>query len=222
MLCNAEIISAITATLQKFYPGSRPVPNLVVDPVMIASSGAALLDSSAIATLINDLLPLCFILTPNVPEAEYILANAKLENPVFTSASGKIESLEQMKLAAQDLARLGPSIILLKGGHLPFYKASGKALPQELFDSVDDLSVNLEELELVDLVYDARSKEYVELRKEFLRTSSTHGTGCTLSAAIAAELSHGLEGNNTNMLAPYMFDTAGCERANIFFFHFSS
>ncbi|KAG0331399.1 hypothetical protein BG000_010958 [Podila horticola] len=185
MLCNAEIISAITATLQKFYPGSRPVRNLVVDPVMIASSGAALLDSSAIATLINDLLPLCFILTPNVPEAEYILANAKLESPMFTSASGKIESLEQMKLAAQDLARLGPSIVLLKGGHLPFYK--------ELFDSVDDLSVDLEELELADLVYDARSKEFVELRKEFLRTSSTHGTGCTLSAAIAAELSHGLE-----------------------------
>ncbi|KAF8988797.1 hypothetical protein BGZ52_000751 [Haplosporangium bisporale] len=193
MLCNAEIISAISATLQKFYPGSRPVPNLVVDPVMIASSGAALLDSSAIAILINDLLPLCFILTPNVPEAEYILANAKLENPMFTSASGKIESLEQMKLAAQDLARLGPSIVLLKGGHLPFYKASGKALPQELFNSVDDLSVDLEELELVDLIYDARSKECVELRKEFLRTSSTHGTGCTLSAAIAAELSHGLE-----------------------------
>ncbi|KAG0014609.1 hypothetical protein BGZ81_000361 [Podila clonocystis] len=193
MLCNAEIISAITDTLQKFYPGSRPVPNLVVDPVMIASSGAALLDSSAIATLINDLLPLCFILTPNVPEAEYILANAKLENPVFISASGKIESLEQMKLAAQDLAYLGPSIVLLKGGHLPFYKCSGKALPQELFNSVDDLSVDLEELELVDLVYDARSKEFVELRKEFLRTSSTHGTGCTLSAAIAAELSHGFE-----------------------------
>ncbi|KAG0072367.1 hypothetical protein BGZ92_004070 [Podila epicladia] len=193
MLCNAEIISAIAATLQKFYPGSRPLPNLVVDPVMIASSGAALLDSSAIATLINDLLPLCFILTPNVPEAEYILANAKLENPVFTSASGKIESLEQMKLAAQDLARLGPSIVLLKGGHLPFYKASGKALPHELFDSVDDMSVDMEELELVDLVYDARSNEFVELRKEFLRTSSTHGTGCTLSAAIAAELSHGLE-----------------------------
>ncbi|KAF9335313.1 hypothetical protein BG006_000380 [Podila minutissima] len=193
MLCNAEIISAITATLQKFYPGSRPVPNLVVDPVMIASSGAALLDSSAIATLINDLLPLCFILTPNVPEAEYILANAKLESPVFASASGKVESLEQMKLAAQDLARLGPSIVLLKGGHLPFYKASGKALPHELFDSVDDMSVDMEELELVDLVYDARSKVFVELRKEFLRTSSTHGTGCTLSAAIAAELSHGLE-----------------------------
>lgn len=194
MLCNAEIISAITATLQKFYPGSRPVPNLVVDPVMIASSGAALLDSSAIATLINDLLPLCFILTPNVPEAEYILANAKLESPVFTSASGKIESLEQMKFAAQDLARLGPSIVLLKGGHLPFCKALGKALPHELFDSVDDMSVDMEELELVDLVYDARSKTFVELRKEFLRTSSTHGTGCTLSAAIAAELSHGLEG----------------------------
>ncbi|KAF9411070.1 hypothetical protein BGZ94_001449 [Podila epigama] len=194
MLCNAEIISAVAATLKKFYAGSNPVPNLVVDPVMIASSGAALLDSSAFSTLISDLLPLCFILTPNVPEAEYILANAKLENPLFNSANGKIESLEQMKAAAKDLARLGPSIVLLKGGHLPFHKSTGKALAHELFDSIDDFLVEMDEdLELVDLVWDSRTSEFTELRKDFYRTSSTHGTGCTLSAAIAAELSHGCD-----------------------------
>ncbi|KAF9287261.1 hypothetical protein BGZ68_002031 [Mortierella alpina] len=194
MLCNAEIIAAVSKTLRKHYPETRPIPNLVVDPVMIASSGAALLDSSAIDTLVREILPLCFILTPNVPEAEYILANSKLDNAAFAvGKDSKIDSLERMRLAAQDLARLGPSIVLLKGGHLPFYKATGQALPQELFQSVDDLSVDMEELELIDLIWDSRTGVFTELRKEFLRTSSTHGTGCTLSAAIAAKLAHGHE-----------------------------
>ncbi|KAF9116188.1 hypothetical protein BGX27_004295 [Mortierella sp. AM989] len=192
MLCNAEIIAAIAKTLRKYYPNTLPIRNLVVDPVMIASSGATLLDTSAIETLIQELLPLCFILTPNVPEAEYILSKAKLENPLFVaSKDGGIDSLDQMKLAAQDLARLGPSIVVLKGGHLPFLKSTGKALARELFNSVDDLSVEMEELELVDLIWDAKAGIFTELRKEFLRTSSTHGTGCTLSAAIAANLARG-------------------------------
>ncbi|KAF9149626.1 hypothetical protein BG015_008574 [Linnemannia schmuckeri] len=189
MLCNAEIVSAVAKTLRKFYPDSeKNVPNLVVDPVMIATSGAALLDSNAIETLIKDILPLCLVLTPNVPEAEFILANHQK-----TKTASKIDSLDQMKLAAQELARLGPSIILLKGGHLPLYKASGKAVPQELFDSISDLSIEMEELELVDLIWDSRTGIFTELRKDFLRTSSTHGTGCTLSAAIAANLARGLE-----------------------------
>ncbi|KAF9907850.1 hypothetical protein EC991_010448 [Linnemannia zychae] len=187
MLCNAEIVSAVAKTLRKFYPDTtKNVPNLVVDPVMIATSGAALLDSNAIETLIKEFLPLCLILTPNVPEAEFILANAQ-------KSSLKIDSLDQMKIAAQELSRLGPSIVLLKGGHLPLYKSSGKAVPLELFDSISDLTVEMEELELVDLIWDSRTGVFTELRKDFLRTSSTHGTGCTLSAAIAAHLSRGLE-----------------------------
>ncbi|KAF9101749.1 hypothetical protein BGX29_005286 [Mortierella sp. GBA35] len=188
MLCNAEIASAVAKTLRKFYPDSKnPVPNLVVDPVMIATSGAALLDSNAIETLIQEILPLCLVLTPNVPEAEFILAK------VQKTTGTKIDSLDQMKVAAQELARLGPSIILLKGGHLPLYKSTGKAVPQELFDSISNLTVEMEELELVDLIWDSRSGVFTELRKDFLRTSSTHGTGCTLSAAIAANLARGLE-----------------------------
>ena len=190
MLCNAEIVSAVAKTLRKFYPDpEKNIPNLVVDPVMIATSGAALLDSNAIETLIKDILPLCLVLTPNVPEAEFILANHQKTNTAI-----KIDSLDQMKLAAQELAHLGPSIILLKGGHLPLYKSSGKAVPHELFDSISDLSIEMEELELVDLIWDSRTGVFTELRKNFLRTNSTHGTGCTLSAAIAAHLAHGHEG----------------------------
>ncbi|KAG0242122.1 hypothetical protein BGX31_000589 [Mortierella sp. GBA43] len=193
MLCNAEIISAVAKTLSKFYPDTRPIPNLVADPVMIAATGVALLDTSAIDVLIQEFLPICHILTPNVPEAEYILskASAKLPNPSF---SGKIDSLEQMRLAAQDLARLGPSIVLLKGGHLPLYKKNGQALPQELLQSVlEDPSIEVkEDLVLVDLVWDSSTGVFTELRKDYLRTNSTHGTGCTLSAAIAANLAHGL------------------------------
>ncbi|KAF9159942.1 hypothetical protein DFQ26_006024 [Actinomortierella ambigua] len=188
MLCNAEIIHAVAKTLCKFYPESAkgPIQNLVVDPVMIASSGAALLDSSAIETLIQEILPLCFVLTPNVPEAEYILKNAAAQ-------TSSIRSLEDMKLAARALAKLGPSIVLLKGGHLPFFKSTGKALTPEQFETIDDLSIEMEELVLIDLIYDSRDDSFEEQHKEFLRTSSTHGTGCTLSAAIAAYLAQGLE-----------------------------
>ncbi|KAF9579526.1 hypothetical protein BGW38_004180, partial [Lunasporangiospora selenospora] len=145
-------------------------------------------------TLIQELLPLCFILTPNVPEAEYILTKATALSssgsiPLTAEGKVKIQSLDQMKAAAKDLARLGPSIVLLKGGHLPFIKRTGEALDSALFGSVDDLEVEMEELELVDLIYDSRYDSFTELRQSFLRTSSTHGTGCTLSAAIAAMLS---------------------------------
>ncbi|KAG0226983.1 hypothetical protein BGW41_004004 [Actinomortierella wolfii] len=190
MLCNAEIICAIAKTLRKFYPESSngPIRNLVVDPVMIASSGAALLDSSATETLIKEILPLCFVLTPNVPEAEFILNNANQSKQVTS-----IRSLEDMKEGARALSKLGPSIVLLKGGHLPFVKSTGQALTPEQFEAIDDLSVEMDELELIDLIYDSRDDSFVEQRKEFLRTSSTHGTGCTLSAAIAANLAQGLE-----------------------------
>jgi len=190
MLSNAEIISSVGKTLLKFYPvNNRPIRNFVVDPVMISSTGAQLLECSGIRVLITDVFPLCHILTPNVPEALKLLEVGSLRNEQFQT---QITSVEEMKMAARALTLLGPTIVLLKGGHLPFYKASGKAAPSSI---MEDISAELETpMELVDLVYDSRTKDFTEFRKPFLRVKNTHGTGCTLSAAISAYLARGCDG----------------------------
>jgi hydroxymethylpyrimidine/phosphomethylpyrimidine kinase len=98
MLKDAGIIAAAAEELPAGVP-------LVVDPVMVAKGGAALLDTAAVAALKQLLLPRTTVLTPNRPEAEALLGIA-------------IEDLDGMKRAAQALLRLGPAAILLKGGHL--------------------------------------------------------------------------------------------------------
>jgi len=99
MLKDAEIIAAVTEEL----PAGVPI---VVDPVMVAKGGAALLDAKAVDALKRLLLPRTSVLTPNLPEAEALLGQA-------------IGDLDGMKRAAEALLRLGPAAVLLKGGHLP-------------------------------------------------------------------------------------------------------
>ena len=99
MLKDADIIAAVAAELPDGVP-------LVVDPVMIAKGGAALLDTAAIDALKRLLLPRTTVLTPNLPEAEALLGTA-------------IGDLDAMKRAAEALLGLGPAAVLLKGGHLP-------------------------------------------------------------------------------------------------------
>ncbi|HEV2682049.1 MAG TPA: bifunctional hydroxymethylpyrimidine kinase/phosphomethylpyrimidine kinase [Rhodanobacter sp.] len=125
---------------------------LVVDPVMIATSGARLLDEDAVEALIGKLIPLADILTPNLPEAEALLGH-----PIRTDA--------QCDAAGAALRALGAGAVLLKGGH---GHADGS--------------------EVVDRYYDARG--VMELRHPRLPLEG-HGTGCTLAAAIAAELAQG-------------------------------
>ena len=126
--------------------------NLIVDPVMVATSGARLLQPAAEKVLTEKLLPLAALVTPNLDEAEILAAQ-------------KIRSPEQMRAAARKIqARFGCAV-LLKGGHL---KNSREAL--DIF--LDD------ETELL-------------LTAPFVRGVSTHGTGCTYSAAICAALAHG-------------------------------
>jgi hydroxymethylpyrimidine/phosphomethylpyrimidine kinase len=123
---------------------------LVVDPVLIATSGTRLLDEDAVEALIGKLIPLADILTPNLPEAEALLGR-----PIRTNA--------QCDAAGAALLALGAGAVLLKGGH-----ADGR--------------------EVVDRYYDARG--VMELRHPRLPREG-HGTGCTLAAAIAAELAQG-------------------------------
>jgi hydroxymethylpyrimidine/phosphomethylpyrimidine kinase len=161
MLSSTEIIKSVADTLKKFPEQSRHV---VVDPVMISTSGSRLLAADAILALVQELLPITFVLTPNVPEAE-ILLNLTL---------GSIKSVKDMCEAAQKLANFGPKFILLKGGHLPL-KINGKE-------------------QVVDVVYNTIEGSWYEIANDYVDTKNTHGTGCTLSAALAGEIAKGVSG----------------------------
>lgn len=117
MLFSADIIRRVAASLSRFDP--RP---LVVDPVMIAKGGAALLQSEAVDALRQQLFPLATIITPNVPEASALLDGSD------------IRSLDDMIEAAHRLHRLGPRYVFLKGGHL-----DGEESVDVLFDGSEPL-----------------------------------------------------------------------------------
>jgi hydroxymethylpyrimidine/phosphomethylpyrimidine kinase len=148
MLATAAIVEALAGAFE-----ADPLPCLVVDPVMISKSGAALLEPDAVEALKDRLLPLAALLTPNLHEAAAL------------TGSRPIGTLAEMAAAAEAIRALGPQAVLIKGGHLPA------------------------EQEAVDLLYDGHST--VEFRQPRLDRTHTHGTGCTYSAAITAQLARG-------------------------------
>jgi hydroxymethylpyrimidine/phosphomethylpyrimidine kinase len=146
MLGTRRQVLAVTRLL-----GGRPGPMpVVVDPVMVATSGAVLLDPDALTALRERLLPLADLLTPNLPEAELLLGR-------------RIRAGDDLAHAARELLALGPRAVLLKGGHLP-----GGSVVDVLCTLADD----------------------VRIRHRRLAVEG-HGTGCTLSAAVAARLARG-------------------------------
>ncbi|MBX5012087.1 bifunctional hydroxymethylpyrimidine kinase/phosphomethylpyrimidine kinase [Rhizobium lentis] len=146
MIANAGIAEAVAAAL-----GDRR-GIIVLDPVMIAKGGAALLAPEAVDVLTRRLLPLATLLTPNLPEAA-----ALLRLPVATNRA-------EMAAQAERLRALGPAAVLVKGGHL-----DGDESP--------------------DVLATADGLYWFEARR--VPTKNTHGTGCTLSSALAAELAKG-------------------------------
>ncbi|GHA74592.1 bifunctional hydroxymethylpyrimidine kinase/phosphomethylpyrimidine kinase [Cognatilysobacter bugurensis] len=100
MLANAEVIRAVADAIERYRPA-----HVVLDPVMVATSGAALLQADALDALRTYLLPLATVATPNLPEAELLLG-------------ARIDSREAMRAALEPLRALGPAAVLLKGGHL--------------------------------------------------------------------------------------------------------
>lgn len=148
MLANAAIIRAVADALAQLGPA---IP-LVLDPVMVATSGDVLLAPDAIDTLKSALIPQAALITPNLPEAAELLGTA--------IATSEAEARHQLDA----LAKLGARAVLLKGGH----GKSGEA--------VDFLAAN---------------GDVMRLASPRIATQNTHGTGCTLSAAIAAQLALG-------------------------------
>jgi hydroxymethylpyrimidine/phosphomethylpyrimidine kinase len=148
MLSNAPAIEAVAAGLER-----HRVKNIVLDPVMVASSGDRLLRPDAVDTLRKRLIPMALVITPNLPEAAVLL-----DRPVA-------EDEMAMRGQAERLLLAGAQAVLIKGGH-----GTGQ-------DSVD-------------LLVDSRT--VTRLRAPRFSTANTHGTGCTLSSAIAAGLAKGL------------------------------
>ncbi len=147
MLFSAEIIRSVA----RFFGRGRRFP-LIVDPVMVSTSGSRLLKPSAIEVLKRELIPLSALVTPNLPEAEVLVGR-------------ELKSLEDMRWAAKEIHRRFGCAALVKGGHLN----NAREAADIFFDGKDELL----------------------LTAPFLKGVSTHGTGCTYSAAIVGYLALG-------------------------------
>lgn len=158
MLHSTELIRGVLRTLQR-YPDVR---NIVLDPVMVATSGDPLLQPEAMATLRDELIPYSRVITPNLPEASLLLG-------------AKIDHQDQLEDAARELSRRsGEKVsVMLKAGHLA---ASGTEADT-----------------LTDIFYNAETDGCLRLESARIETRNTHGTGCTLSSAIAAWLAKGAD-----------------------------
>ena len=145
MVSDKELIRMIAAKLRQYQP-----KNIVIDPVMVATSGARLIAEDAVAVLKQELFPLADVLTPNIPEAEVLLGSS-------------IDTAEDMEMAAEEISRQYACAVLCKGGH-----------------SINDAN---------DLLYNSNQATWFAGKR--IANPNTHGTGCTLSSAIASNLAKG-------------------------------
>ena len=151
MVASSELICVIADRLN-----CHKAKNVVVDPVMVATSGSSLMKTDAVQTLVEKLLPIATLVTPNIPEAQVLSGKA-------------IESKEDMLSAAKLIGDTYGSAVLLKGGH-----------------SISDAN---------DLLYANGKMIWFEGKR--IDNPNTHGTGCTLSSAIASNLAKGYDLENS-------------------------
>ena len=149
MVSSSALIKVIAQSIKQYG-----LKNIVVDPVMVATSGAKLISDEAIETLKKELLPLATVITPNIPEAEVLYGR-------------KISSEQEMEEAAQKISADFGCAVLLKGGH-----------------NLNDAN---------DFLYDGKSDSSsgTLFYGKKINNPNTHGTGCTLSSAITANLAKG-------------------------------
>ncbi|EGU88642.1 hypothetical protein FOXB_00891 [Fusarium oxysporum f. sp. conglutinans Fo5176] len=168
MLASTETIEMVAKTMVK-----HSIPSLVVDPVMVSTSGATLLPNEAIQHLCKHLLPHTTVLTPNIPEAILILSQNGQEVP-------EVRSVQDLETVAQRIQALGPKWVLVKGGHRPMKEDLTVAETEE------------ERIVVIDVLVGGDG-EVVRVESPYQASSSTHGTGCSLASAIASNLAKGLD-----------------------------
>ena len=155
MLHSPEIVQVVADALRRYE-----LKHVVLDPVMVASSGDRLIAAETVEVLVRELFPLVSVVTPNLDEASWLLGRA-------------IEHPEQLEQAAYELCALGASAVLLKGGHLAEQSAGAQV--------TDLLRYRSEQGQW-------QIKTYASPR---IASQNTHGTGCTLSSAMACYLALG-------------------------------
>jgi len=159
MLHSSEIIMAIREKLMAFN-----VRNLVIDPVMVSTSGHRLIEESAVETLKKELLPLARVITPNIPEAEILLDRKIDRQDILPECAEELSRRYSRHIENDGTVRRVS--VLLKAGHLT-------------------------EEKLVDVFYNAETGNKSYLPSARLHTRNTHGTGCTLSSALASFIACG-------------------------------
>jgi hydroxymethylpyrimidine/phosphomethylpyrimidine kinase len=150
MLHSSEVIETVANTLRKYH-----INSIVLDPVMITTTGIKLIDDNAVETL-KKFLPKATLITPNIPEAEILFGDHKIDKDNMTDIARKLGQSYQTS-------------ILLKGGHL------------------EDQNI------LLDVLYIFDQDRIIPITNEYIETKNTHGTGCSLSSSIAANLALGHE-----------------------------
>ncbi len=156
MLCNEEIIEAVAQTIEAIRKMPVAQPKIVLDPVLVSTSGRALLQPQAKEALQTRLLPFVDLVTPNLDETKVLCDTGKMELP-------------DREAAGRKLAEENACAVLIKGGH-----------GREYGDS-----------DAQDLLIPGADKPAVWFRAPFIENPNTHGTGCTLSSAIACGLAEG-------------------------------
>ncbi len=166
MLANAAIVEAVAAAIAEL-----DLPLVVVDPVLLSSSGARLLDEDGVRALCAEVLPRARVVTPNIPEAEALSGH-------------RITSLDEAREAAQRIHDMGAAAVIITGGHRLRSPLSAPRAPH-LAPRTSHLD------EVVDLLFDGNT--FHEFRVSRVDSRHTHGTGCTFASAVAAGLALGRE-----------------------------
>ena len=182
MLPTREIIEEVARIVAE-----NNLKNFVVDPVVRSTSGFDLIDDKALKVLIEKLFPLSTVITPNIPEAERI-------------AQMKIETVEDIRKAAQKMQSFGAKNVLIKGGHMPIADFGLPISDLEYQGEIAELSLTersktkypksqIPNPKSIDFLF--VGDEEFTFSADFIETTATHGTGCTFAAAITANLANG-------------------------------
>ncbi|KAI0486909.1 Phosphomethylpyrimidine kinase-domain-containing protein [Xylaria cf. heliscus] len=170
--------SAATIAMLAQAVADYKVEKLVLDPVMVATTGARLLPAEAVDELRTLLLPLTFIVTPNIPEANLLLAHDG--GGEGAPRRRDVRCVEDAEDLARRLRALGPTWVLVKGGHVPFRRDGTAAAAPGQREIIVDVLLGPE-------------GHPIRIETPYVDSKNTHGTGCSLASAIAANLARGLD-----------------------------